>query len=102
MSINTGWTNPNTGCAAAQEAARRLDNLIGREAYLEWCEAQRIDGYLPWIPKNVRYNWPELTRLATAEYERLTTEDCDCGANGRDVCPLCAKICNLDGEVLPY
>ena len=103
MSINTGWTPPiDRAHNIARETVRALVDLIGADPYYQWCEAQRNDdGYLPWVPRTGGICWSDLTRLAQQEIDHINSQDCDCGANGRDVCPLCVGP-TAQAEELPY
>jgi len=102
MNINTGWTPLNDGHIEAIASVFALVSIIGVEAYREWCDEQRGEGdTIPWVVSDGVYDWPKLTELARAEYDRLTADECDCGANGRDACPDCA-VPTVITEELPY
>ena len=74
--------------ADAIAVTRTLADLMGYEPYCDWVDAQT------WL------TWREFHAMVSDKLDAMT-EDCDCGANGRDACPLCVKP-TAQAEELPY
>ena len=84
----------------AQQAARRMVELIGYKSFVHWLD-QHYDNdtdCYEWETPLQSQDWGKLAELLNAEIDRLTVEECDCNGANRDSCPACRPV--VDPEAM--